>query len=127
MLPQDKEGAEWKEMQLLPSTDSISLEELSFGSGYQLEVVAVNKNGSSLPSMFNFTIGEQPGMRPPNSLHHTLELISQEMWHKLLNVHYIRSGLLSNSFKGLHITSFTNFSSYPCNIICTETSSHINY
>ncbi|XP_036929812.1 neural cell adhesion molecule 1 isoform X2 [Acanthopagrus latus] len=57
---QDKEGAEWKEMQLLPSTDSISLEELSFGSGYQLEVVAVNKNGSSLPSMFNFTIGEQP-------------------------------------------------------------------
>uniref|UniRef100_A0A671WIT5 Neural cell adhesion molecule 3 n=1 Tax=Sparus aurata TaxID=8175 RepID=A0A671WIT5_SPAAU len=57
---QDKEGAEWKEMQLSPRTDSISLKELSFGSGYQLEVIAVNTNGSSVPSMFNFTIGEQP-------------------------------------------------------------------
>ncbi|XP_073341004.1 neural cell adhesion molecule 1-like [Pagrus major] len=57
---QDKEGAEWKEMQLSPRTDSISLKELSFGSGYQLEVIAINTNGSSLPFTFNFTTGEQP-------------------------------------------------------------------
>ena len=104
MLSQDKEGAEWKEMQLSPSTDSIALKELSFGSGYQLEVIAVNANGSSLPSMFNFTIGEQPGMCPPYSLHHTLEPVSQEIWHNLLKVQYVIIGLLSNSYKGQHIT-----------------------
>lgn len=62
MLCQDKDGAEWKEMQLSPDSDSISLQDLSFGSDYQIEVTAVNANGSSLPSRFNFTIGEQPGM-----------------------------------------------------------------
>ncbi|XP_075869027.1 neural cell adhesion molecule 1-like [Nelusetta ayraudi] len=56
----DKDGAEWKEMQLSPDSDSISLQDLSFGSDYQVEVTAVNANGSSLPSRFNFTIGEQP-------------------------------------------------------------------
>lgn len=62
MLCQDKDGNEWKEMQLSPDSDSISLKDLSFGSGYQVEVTAVNANGSSLPSQFNFTIGEEPGM-----------------------------------------------------------------
>ncbi|XP_041799199.1 neural cell adhesion molecule 1 isoform X2 [Chelmon rostratus] len=57
---QNKEGAEWKEMQLPSNTDSISLQDLSFGSYYQLEVIAINANGSSVPATFNFTIGEQP-------------------------------------------------------------------
>lgn len=61
MLHQDEEGAEWKEMQLPPDSQSISIQDLSFGSDYQIEVTAVNANGSSLPSRFNFTIGEQPG------------------------------------------------------------------
>ncbi|CAJ1062054.1 neural cell adhesion molecule 1 [Xyrichtys novacula] len=57
---QDKEGLEWKEMQLPSSSDSISLEGLSYGSNYQLEVTAVNANGSSTPTTFNFTVGPQP-------------------------------------------------------------------
>lgn len=61
MLHQDREGAEWKEMELPPDSESISLQGLSFGSDYQIEITAVNANGSSLPSHFNFTIGEQPG------------------------------------------------------------------
>lgn len=65
MLSQEKEGAEWKEMQLSPDTDSVSLQDLSFGSVYQLEVTAVNANGSSIPATVNITIGEQPGMWPP--------------------------------------------------------------
>lgn len=62
MLCQDKKGAEWKEMQLLPDAASLSLQDLSFASGYQIEVTAVNANGSSIPSTFNFTVGEEPGM-----------------------------------------------------------------
>ncbi len=62
MLFQDEEGTEWRELQLPSSADSISLQDLSFGSDYQLEVTAVNANGSSLPAIFNFTIGE--GVRP---------------------------------------------------------------
>lgn len=61
---QDKDRAEWKEMQLSPSADSISLRNLSFGSDYEVEVKAVNFNGSSIPATFNFTIGEQPGTCP---------------------------------------------------------------
>lgn len=61
MLCQDKNGAEWKEMQLSPDAASISLQDLSFGSGYHIEVTAVNANGSSIPSTFSFTTGE-PGM-----------------------------------------------------------------
>ncbi|XP_038567932.1 neural cell adhesion molecule 1 [Micropterus salmoides] len=57
---QDKEGTEWKEMQLSSNADSVSLQDLSFGSDYQLEVTAVNANGSSLPAMFNFTIADPP-------------------------------------------------------------------
>uniref|UniRef100_A0A3Q0SD08 Neural cell adhesion molecule 3 n=1 Tax=Amphilophus citrinellus TaxID=61819 RepID=A0A3Q0SD08_AMPCI len=57
---QDKEEAEWKEMQLSPDANSVSLKDLAFGSTYQLEVAAVNANGSSIPSTFNFTIAEQP-------------------------------------------------------------------
>ncbi|XP_030250929.1 neural cell adhesion molecule 1-like isoform X2 [Sparus aurata] len=34
---QDKEGAEWKEMQLSPTTDSISLKKLCLGSGVKTE------------------------------------------------------------------------------------------
>ncbi|XP_068592517.1 neural cell adhesion molecule 1 [Cebidichthys violaceus] len=57
---QDKEGPEWKEMQLPSNADSVSLQDLSYGSDYQLEVSAVNPNGSSIPAMFNFTIADQP-------------------------------------------------------------------
>ncbi|XP_041648327.1 neural cell adhesion molecule 1 [Cheilinus undulatus] len=57
---QNKEGSEWKEMQLSSSADSISLQGLSFSSDYQMEVTAVNANGSSIPATFNFTIGPQP-------------------------------------------------------------------
>ncbi|XP_018539772.1 neural cell adhesion molecule 1 [Lates calcarifer] len=57
---QDTEGAEWIEMQLSSDAASISLKDLSIGSDYQLEVTAVNANGSSIPATFNFTIAEQP-------------------------------------------------------------------
>ncbi|XP_044062563.1 neural cell adhesion molecule 1 isoform X2 [Siniperca chuatsi] len=57
---QDKERTEWKEIRLPPDADSISLQDLSFGSAYQLEVTAVNANGSSIPATYNFTIAEQP-------------------------------------------------------------------
>ncbi|KAM8734058.1 neural cell adhesion molecule 1-B-like isoform 1-T1 [Acanthopagrus schlegelii] len=56
---QDK-GAEWTEMQLSPSTDSISLKELCSGSGNQPEVKAVSDHVSSPPTTFNFTDEEQP-------------------------------------------------------------------
>lgn len=56
---QDKEETEWTEMQLPSDADSISLKDLSFGSDYQLEVTAINANGTSLPAMFNFTIAEE--------------------------------------------------------------------
>ncbi|KAM9309741.1 neural cell adhesion molecule 1 [Pholidichthys leucotaenia] len=52
---QDREGTEWKEMQLPPDGDTVSLKDLAYGSDYQLEVTAVNANGSSLPAAFNFT------------------------------------------------------------------------
>ncbi|KAG7474878.1 neural cell adhesion molecule 1-like [Solea senegalensis] len=57
---QDKEGAEWKEMKLSPEANTVSLEDLSFGSDYQMEVMAVNANGSSIPAKMNFTIAEKP-------------------------------------------------------------------
>ncbi|KAM6994176.1 neural cell adhesion molecule 1 [Tautogolabrus adspersus] len=60
---QDKEGTEWKEKQLPSGADSISLQDLSFSSAYQLEVTAINANGSSIPAMFNFTTGAQPVSR----------------------------------------------------------------
>lgn len=62
---QDKEGAEWKELRLLPDVDAVSLQGLSFGSDYQLEVTAVNANGSSSPATFNFTVAMLPGIWPP--------------------------------------------------------------
>ncbi|XP_031134210.1 neural cell adhesion molecule 1 isoform X2 [Sander lucioperca] len=57
---QDKEMTEWKDMQLPSDADSVSLQDLSYGSDYRLEVTAVNTNGSSIPAVFNFTIAEQP-------------------------------------------------------------------
>ncbi|XP_031729619.1 neural cell adhesion molecule 1 isoform X1 [Anarrhichthys ocellatus] len=57
---QDKERSEWKEMQLPSNADSISLQDLSYSSEYQLEVLSVNPNGSSIPAMFNFSIANQP-------------------------------------------------------------------
>ncbi|XP_026148793.1 neural cell adhesion molecule 1 [Mastacembelus armatus] len=57
---QDKQETEWKEMQLPSRADSVVLKNLAFGSDYQLEVTAINANGSSMPSKFNFTIAEQP-------------------------------------------------------------------
>uniref|UniRef100_A0A8C2WG09 Neural cell adhesion molecule 3 n=1 Tax=Cyclopterus lumpus TaxID=8103 RepID=A0A8C2WG09_CYCLU len=56
----DEEGTEWKEMQLPPDADSVSLRDLSYGSDYQLEVSSINPNGSSAPAIFNFTIADQP-------------------------------------------------------------------
>ncbi|XP_054869316.1 neural cell adhesion molecule 1 isoform X1 [Amphiprion ocellaris] len=60
---QDKDKTEWKEMQLPSTADSVSLKDLAFGSDYQLEVTAINTNGSSFPATFNFTIAEQPVSR----------------------------------------------------------------
>ncbi|XP_057689188.1 neural cell adhesion molecule 1 [Corythoichthys intestinalis] len=57
---EDKDSAKWKEKQLSSSTDSVTLIDLTFGSDYQLEVIAVNANGTSLPAKFNFTIAEKP-------------------------------------------------------------------
>lgn len=59
---QDTEGSEWKESELPSDAEAVSLKDLAYGSDYQLEVKAVNANGSSLPAKFNFTIAEQPGM-----------------------------------------------------------------
>ncbi|TKS81743.1 Neural cell adhesion molecule 1 [Collichthys lucidus] len=55
-----KEGAEWKKVQLSSNAGSIYLENLAFGSSYQLEVRAFNANGSSIPATLNFTTGERP-------------------------------------------------------------------
>ncbi|KAE8288506.1 Hemicentin-1 [Larimichthys crocea] len=55
-----KEGAEWKKVQLSSNAGSIYLENLAFGSSYQLEVRAINANGSSIPATLNFTTGERP-------------------------------------------------------------------
>ncbi|XP_034553796.1 neural cell adhesion molecule 1 [Notolabrus celidotus] len=57
---QVKEGSEWKDMQLSSDAESVSLRDLSFSSNYHLEVIAINANGSSIPTTFNFTIGPQP-------------------------------------------------------------------
>ncbi|KAM6936688.1 neural cell adhesion molecule 1 [Lycodopsis pacificus] len=57
---EDKEGTEWKEMPLPSNADSVSLQDLSYGSDYQLQVLSVNPNGSSIPAMVNFSIAEQP-------------------------------------------------------------------
>ncbi|RVE62475.1 hypothetical protein OJAV_G00157360 [Oryzias javanicus] len=57
---QDVEVDEWKEIQLQPDTNSVTLKDLAFGSDYQLEISAVNANGSSMPATFNFTIAERP-------------------------------------------------------------------
>lgn len=61
---QDTEGSEWKESELPSDADAVSLKDLVYGSDYQLEVKAVNSNGSSLPAKFNFTIAEQSGKVP---------------------------------------------------------------
>ncbi|KAG7229448.1 hypothetical protein INR49_012847 [Caranx melampygus] len=45
---------------LPPDADSVTLKDLSYGSNYQLEVMAVNSNGSSIPATFSFTIADQP-------------------------------------------------------------------
>lgn len=68
---QKKEAAEWKEEQLSKNADSVFLQNLSFGSEYELEVMAVNTNGSSTSARFNFTIAERPCM---SSLIHRLHL-----------------------------------------------------
>uniref|UniRef100_A0AAV2MBF0 Uncharacterized protein n=1 Tax=Knipowitschia caucasica TaxID=637954 RepID=A0AAV2MBF0_KNICA len=57
---QDSESAEWKETQLPRNANSVFLQNLSFGSDYDLEVMAINANGSSIPARFNFTIAEPP-------------------------------------------------------------------
>ncbi|XP_061572341.1 neural cell adhesion molecule 1 [Cololabis saira] len=54
------EESEWTEMTLPPEATSVDLKDLSFASGYQLEISAVNANGSSMPATFDFTIAEMP-------------------------------------------------------------------
>lgn len=98
MIFQDKEGTEWKEMQLSSNADSVSLQDLSFGSDYQLEVTAVNANGSSLPAMFNFTIADPPGMWPltPYTIHFSLLARKCGLNYKL--------GVLTQTFKYYGVT-----------------------
>ncbi|KAM3838265.1 neural cell adhesion molecule 1 [Diretmus argenteus] len=57
---QNIEGAEWKEKQLTSNVTSVSLRDLAFSSDYQLEVSAVNANGSSSAAKLKFTIPQQP-------------------------------------------------------------------
>ncbi|XP_034031216.1 neural cell adhesion molecule 1 isoform X2 [Thalassophryne amazonica] len=57
---EDNADAEWKEQQVSSDADSVFLPDLSFGSDYQLELIAVNVNGSSVPAKFNFTVPPQP-------------------------------------------------------------------
>lgn len=57
--------SEWVEMELPSDADSINLKDLTFGSGYQLEIMAINANGSSMPATLNFTIAELPGTLSP--------------------------------------------------------------
>ncbi|XP_028326815.1 neural cell adhesion molecule 1 [Gouania willdenowi] len=52
--------AEWKEVQLPPTANNVSLKDLSFGSNYQVEVTAINANGSSEPVKVNFTTADKP-------------------------------------------------------------------
>lgn len=61
LFNQDTEEAQWKDMQLPANADSVTLKDLSYGSNYQLEVTAVNSNGSSIPTKFSFSIADQPG------------------------------------------------------------------
>ncbi|XP_041845148.1 neural cell adhesion molecule 1 isoform X2 [Melanotaenia boesemani] len=61
---QDAEETEWKKMQLQPDTDSIILKDLAFGSDYQMEIAAINANGSSSYATFNFTVAEKPVSSP---------------------------------------------------------------
>ncbi|KAM4633821.1 neural cell adhesion molecule 1 [Polymixia lowei] len=53
---QDKKKDGWKQKQLPPDATSLVLTDLSFGSDYHLEVVAVNMNGSSNAAVLNFTV-----------------------------------------------------------------------
>ncbi|XP_012714585.2 neural cell adhesion molecule 1 isoform X1 [Fundulus heteroclitus] len=57
---QDTDESEWQSMQLPPEAKSVDLKDLAYGSGYHLEVAAVNSNGSSISATFNFTVAEQP-------------------------------------------------------------------
>ncbi|CAK6954324.1 neural cell adhesion molecule 1 [Scomber scombrus] len=58
---QDKDGAEWIEEELPSNACNVSLKALSFSTKYQLEVTAVNANGSSIPAKLNFATGAQGG------------------------------------------------------------------
>ncbi|XP_049585295.1 neural cell adhesion molecule 1 isoform X1 [Syngnathus scovelli] len=57
---EDNDKAEWKEKRLSADVKSVGLTELAFGSDYQLEIVSVNANGSSVPATFNFTTAAKP-------------------------------------------------------------------
>ncbi|KAM9805791.1 neural cell adhesion molecule 1 isoform 1-T1 [Syngnathus typhle] len=57
---EDNDRAEWKEKRLSADVNSVGLTGLTFGSDYQLEIVSVNANGSSVPATFNFTTAAKP-------------------------------------------------------------------
>lgn len=97
LLSQHKEGAEWKKVQLSSNAGSIYLENLAFGSSYQLEVRAINANGSSIPATLNFTTGERPGMCP-FTLHTTPHISAYpgNVAVKMFAILSVRTSLLSH-------------------------------
>ncbi|KAI4893836.1 hypothetical protein NFI96_020825, partial [Prochilodus magdalenae] len=52
----DKEGENWKEKEIAANMTMIQLQNLQYNSDYQMEVFALNINGSSFPAALNFTI-----------------------------------------------------------------------
>ncbi|XP_051577651.1 neural cell adhesion molecule 2-like isoform X2 [Myxocyprinus asiaticus] len=59
----NKENEEWKENELPGNSSKIHLHGLQYNSDYQMEVFAVNHNGSSSPDKVNFTV-PQPVYQP---------------------------------------------------------------
>ncbi|KAG9335413.1 hypothetical protein JZ751_004735 [Albula glossodonta] len=54
----DVDGEDWKQMQVPSNATGIELSGLHYNSSYQMEVTAVNLNGSSSPTPFRFSVPE---------------------------------------------------------------------
>ncbi|KAG7469011.1 hypothetical protein MATL_G00124300 [Megalops atlanticus] len=52
----DKDGKDWQDMQLLSNATAVQLSNLQHSTSYQLQVMAVNANGTSRPALLNFTM-----------------------------------------------------------------------
>ncbi|XP_036394848.1 neural cell adhesion molecule 1 isoform X2 [Megalops cyprinoides] len=52
----DQDGKDWQEMQLLSNATALQLSNLQHSTSYQLQVMAVNANGTSRPAQLNFTM-----------------------------------------------------------------------